>query len=220
LAFEYTEQDLERLERALSSERLTPYLVKARGDRWVAIQLYVRNTELSEALYGVVQGFEILLRNATNTPLSKGLNDPSWWESVPLRERERNDIEDAKRNLSERGAQVSPGRMVAELGLGFWTNLYANYYERELWVRHLRSLFPLSMQRKRLHDRLNQLKLLRNRIAHHESLVRRDVYRDYQDLMETVGWISPRTRSWIESTNCFEERYAKRLPKRSQPRSE
>jgi hypothetical protein len=54
--FDYTEQEMRRLERAISPERLKAYLVLARGDLWVALHLYARNTQLSEALYGVLQG--------------------------------------------------------------------------------------------------------------------------------------------------------------------
>ncbi|HEY5328776.1 MAG TPA: hypothetical protein VIJ79_02730 [Acidobacteriaceae bacterium] len=214
MAFEFSDKNLNRLERAISSERLTPYRVRARGDLWVALHLYSRNTELSEALYGVVQGFEVFLRNATHARLTSAFGTEMWWEKASLRDRERDDVSDAIQNIEERSSVLIPGKIVAELNLGFWTNLYSNYYERDLWVPFLRSSFPIHMQRKRLHDRLDRLKILRNRIAHHESLVRRDVQQDYRELLETVGWMSPTVRSWIESTNCFEERYVKRIPKR------
>jgi hypothetical protein len=213
--FDDAEVNLRRLERAISAERLKPYLVRARGDLWVALELYRRDTELSEALYGVVQGYEVFLRNVTTTALTKGFGAEAWWDKAFLRDRERNDVQDAIDCISDRGAAVTTGRVIAELNLGFWTNLYSNYYEHELWVPHLRKLFPISMQRKRLHDRLEDIKLLRNRIAHHESLLRRDVQRDYTNLLETIGWISPTVRSWIESSSCFEERFAKRIPKRT-----
>jgi hypothetical protein len=211
--FDPSNKNLARLARAISPDRLKSYLVRARGDLWIALQLYRRNADLSEALYGVVQGCEVFLRNATHEKLAKTLTE-KWWNHTSLRERERADIDDAIASIQTRAAEVTTGRVVAELNLGFWTNLYSNFYERDLWVPHLRHLFPMSMQRKRLHERMENIKLLRNRIAHHESLLRRDVRQDYADLLETVGWISPTLRSWIEDTNCFEERVAKKLAKR------
>lgn len=214
--FEYTDQNMLRLERAISAERLRPYLIAARGDRWVALHLYVRNTELSEALYGVVQGIEVLLRNATHSSLSKGFGADHWYENASLRDFERSDIEEARAKIEGRMVPVTPGRMVAELSFGFWVNLYGNYYEVDLWVKHLKTLFPARIARKTVHQRLSELKLLRNRIAHHETLIRRRVDEDYASLMETAGWISPTTRGWIASMNCFQERYARRIPKKPQ----
>jgi len=212
--FDYSDKNLKRLERAISAERLKPYLVRARGDIWIALQLYIRNQELSEALYGVVQGYEVFLRNVTNSTLGKDFERDNWWEVASLRDRERQDVDNAKQAISARNVQETPGRIVAELNLGFWTNLYSNYYEHTLWVPHLRALFPISMARKKLHDRLDSLKVLRNRIAHHETLGRRNVKQDYDDLLETIGWMSPTVRDWIAEISCFEERYAKRIRKR------
>lgn len=189
-------------------------MIAARGDPWVALHLYVRNTELSEALYGVVQGVEILLRNATHGALTKGLGTDMWWEVAGLRDYEQNDISNAIEKIRLRSVAVTPGRIVADLNFGFWVNLYSNFYEVNFWVKHLKTLIPARISRKRLHERLTELKMLRNRLAHHETLIRRRVGDDYSNLLETVGWVSPTTRRWIESTNCFEERFARRIPKR------
>ena len=206
---------MRKLARAISSDRLKPYLVKARGDLWVALHLYIRNQELSEALYGVVQVYEVLLRNATHEKLSSGFGNANWWDSAALRDRERDDIREAEQKILERAVSVTTGRIVAELNLGFWTNLYSNYYEHSLWVQHLRVLFPIAIARKRVHERLAEIKILRNRIAHHETLIRRDVQQDYENLLATIRWMSPTLRDWIEENSCFSERYAKRLPKKS-----
>ena len=214
MPFDYSEKNIIRLERAISAERLKPYLVRARGDIWIALQLYIRNQQLSEALYGVVQGYEVFLRNATDNALKKGFGSDNWWELASLRERERDDIEDAKKSIAGRAVEATPGRIVAELNLGFWTNLYSNYYEHMLWVPYLRGLFPMSMSRKKLHERLDFLKIHRKRIAHHETLTRRNIQQDYEYLLETIGWISPTVRDWIAENSCFQERYEKRIQKR------
>ncbi len=206
--FDYTEQEMRRLERAISPERLKAYLVLARGDLWVALHLYARNTQLSEALYGVLQGLEVLLRNATHETLAKAFQSQDWFQMAPLRDSERNDVQDAKEKIQARIVPVTPGRIVAEMTLGFWVNLYASSYEKELWVKYLNPLFPARLARRQLHDRLSLLRTLRNRIAHHESLLKRDVHQDYKDLVETIHWLSPTFARWIRVTNCFEERFA------------
>jgi hypothetical protein len=72
----------------------------------------------------------------------------------------------------------------------------------------------MKMKRSYLHGRLVDIKTLRNRIAHHERIVgKRDLLRDYQDLVEAIGWINPTIRAWVEHTNCFEERWKRKLKK-------
>lgn len=215
--FEYTDRQLAFLERAISTERLTPYYAQARGDQWTAIRLYERNTKLSEALYGVLQGLEVLLRNSIHRKLTQNIGSEDWYEKVPFFESEREEIERAKETISDRPAKVIPGRVIAELNFGFWVRLFSGQYEKDFWVKHLSGIYPASMRRGVLHDRLVQIKTLRNRIAHHETLIKRDVRKDYGEILEAIRWISPTVRAWVENTNCFEARHAERIPKKPKP---
>jgi hypothetical protein len=211
--FQYSEKDIEWLQLCLSPDRLTPYYAKSRGDHWVALHLYVRNTELSASLYGVVQPLEVGLRNRVHTKMTEALGTEKWWDLLPLHDGEMNDIHAAKENISLRINGMRPGHIVAELGFGFWVKMFANAYEKQLWVPHLRHRFPAKISRKALHDRLTSIKELRNRIAHHETLIKKKVEQDYAELMETIGWISPTLRRWVEHHNDFPDVYARRIPK-------
>jgi len=124
-----------------------------------------------------------------------------------------------KTKITEKTHDVTPGRVIAELTFAFWVKLTSGTYEKSLWVKYLHRIFPIRLKRTVLHDRLKQLKTLRNRIAHHEKIIgsRRNVRQDYADLLETIGWISNDVRAWVKSTNCFEERAAKKLPKKPKP---
>jgi hypothetical protein len=219
--FQYDEKVLSTCETYISSERLAAYLNHARGDKWVAIRLYERNTEISEALYGVIQGLEVTLRNAIHNVLAKKLERADWYEAFSLQDSERKSIDEAKANVIGRQATETPGRVVAELKFGFWVKLFAHPYDKSLWVPYLRLIFPLRLQNSRayIHGRLVELKTLRNRIAHHERITcgKRDSEKDYTAVMETIGWVNPLIHDWIESTNCFKERFDKRLPKKPKP---
>jgi len=215
--FQYTDEVLARLEKYLSPERLAAYYGLARGDKWVAIRLYERNTELSEALYGVIQGLEVALRNAIHNVMTTRAGSPAWYDSIPFEEDEREAIGEAKRKIAERPAPVTPGRVIADLTFGFWVKLFTGSYEKSLWVPTLRKIFPLMVGRKLLHGRLVELKTLRNRIAHHERIVERDLLKDYASIIETIGWLSPDVQRWVSATNCFNERFGKKLPKKPTP---
>ncbi len=217
-AFAYSDAELITFEKYVSSERLAAFVIYARGDKWAAIRLYERNLEISEALYGVIQGLEVTLRNAIHALMTKNLGTEEWYEPFGLEESERQQIEQAKAAVIERTTKLTPGRVVAELKFGFWVRLFSHAYDKTLWVPHLRTIFPIKFDNARtlIHGRLVDLKTLRNRIAHHERITcgKRDVEKDYAELLETIGWLSKPMRCWVEGTNCFPERFAKKLPKK------
>ena len=51
-----------------------------------------------------------------------------------------------------------------------------------------------------LRRRVDLLLKLRNRIAHHEPIIRRDTSRDYAELMTTLRWMNPAMHDWIASS--------------------
>src|SRR5665213_2847503 len=131
-----------------------------------------RNTEISEALYGVVQCLEVTLRNAIHSHMTKAMNTEKWYDAFPFQDSEMAEIQQAKSKVVERPATLTAGRVVAELKFGFWVRLFSHTYDKTLWVPHLRKLFPLKFDgmRSYIHGRLVELKTLRNRIAHHERI--------------------------------------------------
>ena len=96
---------------------------------------------------------------------------------------------------------------MASVSLGFWVRLVSRGgyidggpkadYDRTLWRPALYKAFP-GHPRSRVHGRLDHLRQLRNRIAHHEPIFDRNLTEDYEQLLEAVGWISSDVRSWIE----------------------
>jgi len=67
--YSYDPFKLDCLEATISPERLKAYLAKAAYDRTEALELYLWNTALSQALYGPLQALEISLRNVLNREL-------------------------------------------------------------------------------------------------------------------------------------------------------
>jgi hypothetical protein len=220
LSFDYNEKDVGWLLQCVSSERLTPYYIRAGKNVQQAFALYLLNVELSQSLYAVIQAIEVALRNVVHASMVKALGREEWWDTLPLHSDELDDIEDAKEQIRARAKSPRAGRIIAELGFGFWIKLFSNTYEKELWVRHTHKLFPAKLSRKVLHERLARIKDLRNRIAHHETLLRRDVEKDYRELLEIMGWISPTLQRWVESFSTFPpvfERYAEALRLETKP---
>jgi hypothetical protein len=206
--FTYSVAELDSIRQSLSQERLGPYLNLAANNLRQAIQLYERNTSLSEALYGLLQGLEVSLRNSMDSVLAQGLAREDWYDSIVWQMAQQEQIDSAKVSLQKKAKPVQPGRMVAELTLGFWVGLTGPKYSVDLWERHLYKAFPnAKLGRKLLNKRLESIRLLRNRVAHHEPILSRDLAKDVDRILETIGWMDRDTERWIRQTNCFFERF-------------
>jgi hypothetical protein len=112
-------------------------------------------------------------------------------------------IRDARATAARRtSVGVLPGDIVAALPLGFWVSLFsagrsANY-ETTLWRPALRHSIPgYKGPRAELHFRLDALRLLRNRVAHHEPIFRRHLAADHASVLGLLADISPGFASWV-----------------------
>lgn len=217
--FDITDDYLEAFEKYISPERLAGYYILARGNRRKGVLLYERNTELSEALYGVIQALEVTLRNAIHNVITEQFGHADWYDKIGLANSEMEGIQKAKDSILEAGEVVTSGRVISEVNFGFWVRLVGSCYDKTIWGPYIRRIFPLKVRRKALHTRLLSLKSLRNRIAHHQRIVggKRDLPRDYADILETISWLSPEVALWVAATNCFLERAAKKLRKLPEP---
>lgn len=230
-AFSYEEHEINALEIGLSPERFLGYVNAAKGDRLSAVKLYERNTDLSEALYGVVQGFEVVFRNALNSPLAENIG-PEWYRCVELGPHQAEAVQEAERKLTKSGKRITPARMVSQLTFGFWTSLIGPSYEKTLWVPYLHRSFPNAVQkiplstaelktvkipRRKIAERVDRIKTLRNRIAHHEAILHLATEKMYYQILEAIGWVCPTTAAWISETNCFLERFHDGVSKSLEP---
>jgi Abi-like protein len=206
MPFVYSSFAINALSNLLSSDRLHNYIIDSTGDKLLSIQLYERNTELSQSMYGVIQPLEIALRNSVHNVMRTDLGNNGWLEKITLQPKEREAVDEAKKTIYRRGKPVTPGRLVAELTFGFWLRLLAPNYEKYLWVPHLHRCFPhmKSPDRRKIFDRFFAIKELRNKVAHHESIIQRNLSQDYRDIIEALGWICPVTACWIQATNSLQ----------------
>lgn len=201
-----TQDEMLTLERRISVERLAPYRAACADDVARAIMLYEKNLELAAAFWAVLSDLEVLLRNAIHDALTawslSRFGDVAWYldHGKIFHDEAASAIDAARRRVAANGRLESPGRVVAELPLGFWRFLLSGRYERTLWLPSLRYAFP-GLQgrgiRRDVHDAMRDLHLLRNRIAHHEPIYNRPLGRLHEEALTTAGWVCPVTRQWI-----------------------
>ncbi|TCC33343.1 hypothetical protein [Kribbella sindirgiensis] len=195
------------LENLLSEARLGPYLAATDGSLTSALRLYDWNTQASSAFHEELHYVEVGLRNAMDRQLAawaKGLGAQSSWYAdsrVPLTPRTRRKVADARNNATRGGRPELHGKVVAELMLGFWWSLLSDEYNRRLWQPCLQYAFDGPVRRTRLHSELDELRRLRNRIAHHEPIHGRDLLADHQRVLDVARRISPRLSERVEAVS-------------------
>lgn len=117
--FEYSDAQLDRLQKLISISRLAPYLERANNDRRRAIKLYERNSHLSEAIYGILQGLEIVLRNSFQQTLTTSLRTDQWYNNIEWRYPQNEQVKSAKEEMRRLNKAVESDRIVAQLSFGF-----------------------------------------------------------------------------------------------------
>ena len=201
---------IDDMEAALSLERFARYVTWAGGDRERALVLYTLNTQVSEALYIALQTLEVSLRNRIHTIMAAAHGE-RWFEDVAVikLEHQAAQVADAVAELEANGKEAIAGRVIAALSFSFWTAMFSPSYE-DLWRSTLRGIAKRegkALVRKDFSRPLTQVRLLRNRIAHHEPILHWDLHKHHQGLRDLTSWLSPPAFAWSAPLDRFEQVY-------------
>lgn len=201
------------LPAAISAPRLAPYLHRYGGNVQLGVRLYAWNLELSGAFWGPISVLEITLRNAMHEAMSANRADKDWWNLsvVNLESREDKQIDSAMDKLANAGNyRPSADDVVAATSMGLWVGLlgvgvarhHLYDYESRLWPR-LQSAFVNrgGLGRRQIHAKLNRVRVLRNRIAHHEPLLKLNHAEQRDLIIECVGLIDSDMANYVAANH-------------------
>jgi len=194
------------VEAALSLERFARYVAWADGDRQSAVELYSLNTQVSEALYVPLQALEVALRNRIHTIMAE-THGPGWFhpEATHVTDRQAEQVQAAIADLTAERKPIEDGRVVAALTFSFWTSMFGRKQD-DLWKRTLHRIATRDgrfLARKDFATRLTQVRLLRNRIAHHEPILYWNLPKHHQAILDMTRWLSPATDEWRTTLDRF-----------------
>ena len=195
---------------ALSAERLQAYATSADVDEFDSIARYQWNLALGVALQPGLHFLEICLRNHV-FDVSRRIVDesrlkfkavPCWLDANPslLEQNEERAVENAKAILSEARKPPTVGRLISKLNFGFWLSLCKRPYEQgrasgpALWPALATEGFPFMKKelrtRAKIFHQLDQIRVIRNRISHHEPIWNRDIRHSQQAALESISWMN------------------------------
>lgn len=182
----------------VSPERFAEYESAAGGDLDLASRLYEWNAQASAALFEVIHHFEVLLRNTIVNQLNRDGQSPLLPPGTPWTQGAKK-IDEVGSRLKSRGKDVTAGRVYSGLTFGFWQSMFGTEYE-ELWRHSLQYVFRKSRaDRAVIAAYLESLNQVRNRIAHHGSLIELDVRVEAQKIFRLAEWIDKDAADWLRS---------------------
>ena len=200
--------------RALSVERLESYGGDGVGST-ITLARYLLNLALCESLYSPLQLCEVALRNSLHRHLTSLCHREDWFEAssqFPMTSWAIDEVTKAKDKITRAQKAVTAGRVVAELQLGFWTSLFEAHYEQRTrflpWG--IKPVFPhlpkSGHNRKALKRKLEEIRVLRNRVFHHERIVHwTDLEAKHAAILEVIGWVSPELHEMARALDRFTE---------------
>ena len=197
------------LEKVLSFARLNPYIVWTDQNIGDAISLYSLNLKISGSMHTALHILEVSLRNSINKCLTKIWGEKWYLRSEITRNKiQKERISEAIFLINKKLNKKNPTnfQIVSNLNFGFWTTLFGKDYNI-LWGEHLHRVFDnnQSVQRKDVSSSLNDLRYLRNHIAHYERIIHLDLESMYQECRKLIRMISPIALEWCDSLCNFHE---------------
>lgn len=195
--------------QAFSPARTEPYWQAAGNDPKRTVALYYWNARLGQSLWWPIHVLEVLVRNSVHRALLDKYGAD--WLSSPdfLRHLHREAamaLMQAKRK-APRGETLFSGVIVSGLSFGFWVSLLSQRYHVPFgWHRRLAIAFPeapIGIHPGKIHQILDDVRALRNRIAHNEPIHCRDLPATYTAAQQVIEWISPSVGDWVNDTCDF-----------------
>jgi hypothetical protein len=186
----------------------------AGGNRRRALALYEWNANLNAALLHDFAHLEVGLRNFYDKALMGAVqpHDSHWTDSDSLAglfpavsgkdARTHTDLRSARVNAG--GPTAPPGKLLAELTFGFWVLLTSSRHTSLVWTPHLQVLYPTGSQRSKIHAGLDDLRKVRNRVAHHEPVRVAEANIIIRRMRRYAGYISPELAHYIERTSTVD----------------
>lgn len=205
-AYDFTPEELTRLTSTISAPRLGRYVRTCRDNTSAALRLYQWNLEISVAFFLPLQMLEVTVRNAVAEAIEAAYG-PNWTHSRSFMlslSAPRKAFNARQHLLSIAARHTVPSKVIADLNFIFWQKMLVRSLDSAFWNPHLRTVFPnaesdesIQQLRTRLHDGLETLRILRNRIAHHEPIFERDLHHDLRLIDSFIGYRCQHTVNWM-----------------------
>lgn len=201
--------DYNDFEKVLSKPRLGRFLIAANQNKDKALRMYRQNIELSKALFGLLSIFEVAIRNYIDKHYQAKFGDYEWLKNQCAHRGIFSHPSFLKYGFEPRikilttvtklGNRYTHDRLVAELSFGFWIYMFApiQFFVGGQSLHKIYENRPKGTSQKQIFKELDEIRSLRNRIAHHEPLVfnskdhlsTAQTAKTYEIILKHTGWL-------------------------------
>ncbi len=208
--------NLQKVQKLLSSPRFERYLIASGGNHRRALQLYKVNLKLAESIHPVLGTFEVVLRNQLDAELFVHFKNADWTiknrKFLPVFMQQ--ELAKSENRIRKKGGLVSHAKLVSDMIFGFWTEQFekANFKILSGVPIQVFRFLPKTIRREEISKRLNQIRILRNRINHNEPICFKSAVVDFREtqlayhhLCELLDWIDPDARLLLKGVDGVEK---------------
>jgi hypothetical protein len=193
---------------ALSSPRVGTYEAATTGTPLLssALALYAWNAQVSAAMLAPLHLCEVVIRNVVSDAIS-AVHGPRWpWAAAFVRSLPNSGAGYSPRGdlMAARAGAATTGKVIPELKFVFWQKMFTSRFDADIWAPHLRTSLPhadatktVAQVRQLVYGELEQIRKLRNRIAHHEPIFTRNLADDFQKVHDLIAFRCPITAGWM-----------------------
>lgn len=190
------------LSQSMSRQRLEEYLRHVDGCENRALDLYHWNLEISAGMIIPLGVTEVVIRNAIVEAIENQYNK-EWFNSKGI--------------IRSLGLQYpkkqktkfkNSGQLITKQTFSIWNNFLISRSHKKLWDSHFHNSFPNAptnqpneVLRKLLFKALDELRYVRNRVAHHEPIYKRKLEEDIKRIDWIIRWRCNVTADWLSSVN-------------------
>ncbi|MCH4991750.1 hypothetical protein I1A40_06805 [Pectobacterium brasiliense] len=178
-----------------------------------ALRLYMWNAQISAAFFVRLHVCEVLTRNAISEVIETVYGDRWPWSigferSLPIPihgYKPKDDLISGRRN------QPTTGKVIPELKFVFWQKMLTGRFDTRLWNNHILTAFPHAVAqglsaaqlRQNLYNDLETVRKLRNRIAHHEPIINRNLLDDFATIKRIIAYRCEHSVEWMQNNQML-----------------
>lgn len=209
-------QFFSEIENSFTSSRLSVYKQDGADDT-LCLARYLYNIEVCKSLYSSLNIFEVTFRNAIDRVLCSVAGSDNWYDILNLDSTSIKNINDAKHKIQKKGKTVTHDRIVSELTFGFWTSLLTPRYSQAAFQSKIiktcfRGVSPAQRNIKYLQIRFDKIRILRNRVSHHERIIHwKNLCDQHDELLESIKWLDNASYELACCCDRFSKVYQKEL---------
>ena len=172
------------------------YISKERLIRYKNYKDYLMNIKFSRDFYIPLSIVEVSFRNSLNQFYTEKIGENWLEQNSILQPNAQKSISNSKNILKQQKKIISQDNLIAELSFGFWVKLLTKVYSRYLRYNDLKQIFPnlpskkdKSINRHFIFTKLNNIRLFRNKVFHHDKIISKVEYQNMMDeIYEVLGY--------------------------------